>query len=281
MAIPQYAQSGYGTYLKKQSSDLQDALATSHNTGSTSSRVSIGGNRSSTSSSKNGVNKGTSRLRKNADAIPDYNIWTALAKACMNATAEWFDSMTERRGLEAQATGYLNQVQTSQMNATLVDNRKELAELDVRSACNEVYNQYFNGQIQAFEQGLQDAQTTASQQAQSASSGVRMNSGSKAEVDKSNRVSAEINQKIIQRNTESNASNARQQMYAQMRQLSDLDLQKANYIAQGYVAMGNYQAMKIQAKAIKPLEQAGFAFAESMASSISNMGGMGGGFGGK
>ena len=281
MAIPQYAQSGYGTYLKKQSSYLQDALATSHNTGSTSSRVSIGGNRSSTSSSKNGVNKGTSRLRKNADAIPDYNIWTALAKASMNATAEWFDSMTERRGLEAQATGYLNQVQTSQMNATLVDNRKELAELDVRSACNEVYNQYFNGQIQAFEQGLQDAQTTASQQAQSASSGVRMNEGSKAEVDKSNRVSAEINQKIIQRNTESNASNARQQMYAQMRQLSDLDLQKANYIAQGYVAMGNYQAMKIQAKAIKPLEQAGFAFAESMASSIPNMDGMGGGFGGK
>lgn len=269
MAIPQYAQSGYGAYLKKQSSDLQDALATSHNTGSTSSRVSIGGNRSSTSSSKNGVNKGISRLRKNADAIPDYNNWTALAKASMNATAEWFDSMTERRGLEAQATGYLNQVQTSQMNATLVDNRKELAELDVRSACNEVYNQYFNGQIQAFEQGLQDAQTTASQQAQSASSGVRMNSGSKAEVDKSNRVSAEINQKIIQRNTESNASNARQQMYAQMRQLSDLDLQKANYIAQGYVAMGNYQAMKIQAKAIKPLEQAGFAFAESMAISIS------------
>ena len=281
MAIPQYAQSGYGAYLKKQSSYLQDALATSHNTGSTSSRVSIGGNRSSTSSSKNGVNKGTSRLRKNADAIPDYNIWIALAKASMNATAEWFDSMTERRGLEAQATGYLNQVQTSQMNATLVDNRKELAELDVRSACNEVYNQYFNGQIQAFEQGLQDAQTTASQQAQSASSGVRMNSGSKAEVDKSNRVSAEINQKIIQRNTESNASNARQQMYAQMRQLSDLDLQKANYIAQGYVAMGNYQAMKIQAKAIKPLEQAGFAFAESMASSKSNMDGMGGGFGGK
>ena len=281
MAIPQYAQSGYGTYLKKQSSYLQDALATSHNTGSTSSRVSIGGNRSSTSSSKNGVNKGTSRLRKNADAILDDNIWTALAKASMNATAEWFDSMTERRGLEAQATGYLNQVQTSQMNATLVDNRKELAELDVRSACNEVYNQYFNGQIQAFEQGLQDAQTTASQQAQSASSGVRMNSGSKAEVDKSNRVSAEINQKIIQRNTESNASNARQQMYAQMRQLSDLDLQKANYIAQGYVAMGNYQAMKIQAKAIKPLEQAGFAFAESMAISRSNMGGMGGGFGGK
>lgn len=281
MAIPQYAQSGYGTYLKKQSSSLQDALATSHNTGSTSSRVSIGGNRSSTSSSKNGVNKGISRLRKNADAIPDYNIWTALAKTCMNATAEWFDSMTERRALEAQATGYLNQVQTSQMNATLVDNRKELAELDVRSACNEVYNQHFNGQIQAFEQGLQDAQTTASQQAQSASSGVRMNEGSKAEVDKSNRVSAEINQKIIQRNTESNASNARQQMYAQMRQLSDLDLQKANYIAQGYVAMGNYQAMKIQAKAIKPLEQAGFAFAESMASSIFNMGGMGGGFGGK
>ena len=94
-----------------------------------------------------------------------------------------------------------------------------------------------------------------------------MNSGSKAEVDKSNRVSSEINQKIIQRNTESNASNARQQMYAQMRQLSDLDLQKANYIAQGYVAMGNYQAMKIQAKAIKPLEQVGFAFAESMAGS--------------
>ena len=93
MAIPQYAQAGYGEYLKKQSSSLQDAIATSHNTSGTSSRVSIGGNRSSTSSSKNGVNKGTSRLRKNADAIPDYNIWTALAKACMNATAEWFDSM--------------------------------------------------------------------------------------------------------------------------------------------------------------------------------------------
>ena len=83
-----------------------------------------------------------------------------------------------------------------------------------------------------------------------------MNEGSKAEVDKSNRVSAEINQKIIQRNTESNANNARYQMYAQMQQLSDLDLQKANYMAQGYIAMGNYQAMRIQAKSIKPLEQA-------------------------
>ena len=62
-----------------------------------------------------------------------------------------------------------------------------------------------------------------------------------------------------------------------MQQLSDLDLQKANYMAQGYIAMGNYQAMRIQAKSIKPLEQANYAFGESLANSFMNKYG-GGGF---
>lgn len=261
MNIPQWAQSGYGAYLKKTS------VA---NTTKRSSRVN-------TQSSQNYTNKATDRMRQQADMIPDYNVWTIIAKAGVKATAQWFDSMTERKSLESQSQSYIYDAQLSFMNANLIDTQKQLAELDVRSACNEVYNQYFNGQIQAFERGLQDAQTTASQQAQSASSGVRMNEGSKAEIDKSNRVSAEINQKIIQRNTENNASNARQQMYASMQQLSDLDLQKANYMAQGYIAMGNYQAMRIQAKSIKPLEQANYAFGESLANSFMNKYG-GGGF---
>lgn len=262
MAIPQYAMPNYGSYLNKTS------VA---NTTKKSSRVNI-------QSSQNYTNKGTDRMRQQADLIPDYNAWTIIAKAGIKATAQWFDSMTERRQLESQSQGYLYSAQSAFMNANLVDTQKELAELDVRSACNNVYNQYFNGQIQAFEQGLQDAQVTANQQAQSASSGVRMNSGSKAEINQSNKLSAEINQKIIQRNTESNANNARYQMYAQMRQLSDLDLQKANYMAQGYIALGNYQAMRIQAKSIKPLEQANYAFGESLANSFMNK--YGGGFGG-
>lgn len=261
MAIPQYAVPNYGSYLNKTS------VA---NTTKKSSRVN-------TQTSQKYTNKATDRMRQQADMIPEKNVWTIIAKAGVKATAQWFDSMTERRQLESQSQSYLYDAQLSFMNANLVDTQKKLAELaefDVRSACNEVYSQYLNGQIQAFEQGLQDAQTTASQQAQSASSGVRMNEGSKAEIDKSNRVSAEINQQIIQRNTENNASNARYQMYAQIQQqaqqLSDLDLQKANYMAQGYIAMGNYQAMRIQAKSIKPLEQAGYAFGESLANSFMN-----------
>jgi len=255
MAIPQYAMPNYGSYLEK----------TSVANTTRSANVQIN------ASNQKYTNKGTDRMRQQADMIPDYNWWTAIAKAGIKATAQWFDSMTERKSLEAQSNSYMYDFQLSMMNANLVDAQKQLAELDIRSACNEVYNQYYNGEIQAFEQGLQDAQATAAQQAQSASSGVRMNSGSKAEINQSNKLSSEINQYIIQRNTDSNASNARQQMYTSMRQLSDLDLQKANYMAQGYIAMGNYKAMQIQAKSIKPLEQANFAFGESIANSAMNM----------
>lgn len=255
MGIPQFAKPNYGSYL--------NSTSVSNTTRSANVQINA--------SNQKYTNKATNKLRQRADAIPDYNWWTAIAKAGIKATAEWFDSMTERKSLEAQSNSYMYDFQLSMMNANLVDAQKQLAELDIRSACNEVYNQYYNGEIQAFEQGLQDAQVTAAQQAQSASSGVRMNSGSKAEINQSNKLSSEINQYIIQRNTDSNASNARQQMYTSMRQLSDLDLQKANYMAQGYIAMGNYKAMQIQAKSIKPLEQAYFAFEESIANSAMNM----------
>lgn len=56
------------------------------------------------------------------------------------------------------------------------------------------------GEIQAMEQGVADAQKIASQRVQSASSGVQMDSGSKAELDQTNVLSAKINQYIIQKN---------------------------------------------------------------------------------
>ena len=242
---------------------------------------------------------GPDGLRRASNSIPNMNVWTALAKASINATAEYFNSMSKRRELEAQSNSLMYQAQTALMNSQIVESKlslipamKELNKIaietnnsNVLNAQNDVYNQYRMGEYQAMEQGLRDAQIIHGQRAQTASSGVLMTSASKAELDQSNVMASEINQHIIQENTNSavrraqanvtNLQNQSIELLSQSMQLigqeADLKMQQANFMAQAAILEGDSQASNIMAKSIKPFLNAGYEFGLSMAQSFSSM----------
>lgn len=255
-SVPYYAREGYGEYLKKTS-----VKNTTKNTSNTN--IFIQGS----SPNYTSTNKGVNNLRQAADAIPDINIWTKLAKAGVRATAEFYDSMSTRREQQHLSANYQYQALAYDMQSKLVDIDIQNAQLDIRSATNDVYNTYRMGEYQAMLQGLQDAQIIHGERASTASSGVRMNSESKQEVYKSNVYGAQQNQWAIQENTNSAARSAKMNVQKLMKNMSDLELQKANFKAQELIAMGNSQAAKIESKSIKPLENAIYAFGLSMANS--------------
>ena len=255
--VPYYAREGYGEYLEKTS-----VKNTTKNTSNTNIFIQGGNNYQQTS-----TNKGVNNLRQAADAIPNINIWTMLAKAGVRATAEFYDSMSNRREQEHLSTNYQYQALAYDMQSKLVDIDIQNARLDIRSATNDVYNTYRMGEYQAMMQGLQDAQIIHGERASTASSGVRMNSESKQEVYNSNVYGAQQNQWAIQENTNSAARSAKMNVQKIMKNMSDLELQKANFKAQELIAMGNAQASNIQAKSIKPFENAIYAFGLSMANS--------------
>ena len=261
-SVPYYAREGYGEYLEKTS--------VKNTTKNNSFNIFVqGGNNYQQTS----TNKGVNNLRQAADAIPDINIWTKLAKAGVRATAEFYDSMSERREQQHLSANYQYQALAYDMQSKLVDIDIQNAQLDIRSATNDIYNTYRMGEYQAMLQGLQDAQIIHGERASTASSGVRMNSESKQEVYKSNVYGAQQNQWAIQENTNSAARSAKANVQKLMKNMSDLELQKANFKAQELIAMGNSQAAKIESKSIKPLENAIYAFGLSMANS--GMGSMG------
>lgn len=264
ISIPRWAQPNYGAYLNKAS-----VKNTVNTVKSDPNNIFLVQSNNTVQSQSTGVNN----LRQFADTIPDYNVWTKLAKAGVKATAEFYDSMTKRRNQEQLANNYQYQAMTYAMqaeNALLgVDGVKQ----DIRGATNDVYNVYRMGEYQAMQQGLHDAQVIHGERAQTASSGVRMNSESKQEVYKSNQYGAQQNQWAIQASTESSAYSARMNVQKLMNSLSDQQMQVANLKAQEIIAQGNAKASNIQAKSIKPFMNAGYAFAISMAqSSMPSMG---------
>lgn len=259
-SVPYYAREGYGEYLEKTS--VANTTKTNNTFSSGSVSVNVYNHGQVTAK-----NKGINNLRQTADAIPDYNIWTKLAKAGIRATAEFYESMSDRREQEHLSTNYQYQALAYDMQSKLVDIDIQNAKLDIRSATNDVYNTYRMGEYQAMMQGLQDAQIIHGERASTASSGVRMNSESKQEVYNSNVYGAQQNQWAIQENTNSAARSAKMNVQKLMKNMSDLELQKANFKAQELIAMGNSQASKIESKSIKPLENAIYAFGLSMANS--------------
>ena len=192
----------------------------------------------STSVSKVSTNaSGANGLKRASDSIPNMNVWTALAKASINATAEYFNSMSKRRELEALSNSLMYQAQT-------------------------------------------------------ASSGVLMTSASKAELDQSNVMGAQMHQHIIQENTNSAVRQAQAnvtslqnqsiELLSQSMQLigqeADLKMQQANFMAQAAILEGDSKASNIMAKSIKPFMNAGFEFGLTMAKwgSENYMGSIGG-----
>lgn len=203
-----------------------------------------------------------SQVSKNADNIPDYNVWTALAKAGMKGYGAYLDARSQQRELRFGATVSRMSAQSARQNAYFADRQ---AKINARNSINDMYATFRMGEHQAMLQGVQDAQLTHKQQAVTASSGTRMNVGSKNEIDYTNRVSAEINQKSIQENTVRAASQYKlQSVNAEVNGL----LEVANYNAQALIAEGDARASDIMAKAVDPLGSGLLAFANSFVSSM-------------
>lgn len=146
----------------------------------------------------------------------------------------------QRRLLEYQAQNYDNQVKTAALNAKVADNN--------------MYNAYKVGAYRAMQQGLVDGQNIAAIRSASAQSGVRMNTGSKAEVEKSARLIKEQNRIANQMSTTSAAMNAH--------------IAKANAQAQGIIAEGNAQAARTMQHGYSPLLSGLSTFSTAFAMSL-------------
>lgn len=216
------------------------------------------------------------QLSKNADNIPNYNIWTRLAKAGLKGVAGYVSAKTQKRQLEFNASVSRYQAGTARMNGEFA---MKQAQLNAQGATQEMYNVYRMGEHQAMLQGQADAQVIHSQRARTASSGVRMDSGSKAEIDTTNRMGEEINRKALQESIIHNASAMKIQ--ATNYEVQGI-LEQANYTAQAYILEGDAKASEILAKQISPLGEGLTAFANSLISSYGgNIAGGDTGFGGK
>lgn len=90
--------------------------------------------------------------------------------------------------------------------------RAAVAGLNERAAKLNLESAYKTGEYEAMLQGLRDAQTIADTRAQTAGRGVRLNQGSAAEVEATQRMNADLNQMAIRRNTVAQANQARTQI---------------------------------------------------------------------
>lgn len=215
-------------------------------------------------------------INKNADNIPNWNIYARLAKAGLKGFSAYMGAKSQKRQIQFQADTANYQAQTARMNGEFA---MKQAQLNAQSATEQMYNTYRMGEHQSMLQGVADAQVIHSQRAQTASSGVRMDNGSKAELDTTNNMSAEINRKVLQEQVIQNAS--RMKIEATNQEVQGM-LEQANYTAQAYILEGDAKASEILAKQINPLGSGLKAFANSLVSSYGgNIAGGSNGFGGK
>ena len=222
------------------------------------------------------IQEQTDQLNKKADNIPNFNIYTRLAKAGLKGVAGYVSAKTQKRQLQFQADVARYQAQGAKSNAEFA---MQQAQLNAKGATQEMYNVYRMGEHQSMLQGVSDAQVIHSQRARTASSGVRMDQGSKAEIDTTNRMSEEINRKALQESIIHNASQMKIQ--ATNYEVQGI-LEQANYMAQAYILEGDAKASEILAKQISPLGEGLTAFVNSLISSYGgNIAGGDTGFGGK
>lgn len=117
--------------------------------------------------------------------------------------------------------------------------RAAVAGLNERAAKLNLESAYQSGEYEAMLQGLRDAQTIADTRASTAGRGVRLNQGSAAEIEATQRMSAELNQIAINRNTVAQANQARTQM--------------AQAQADALIAKGDAEAASILKRSSNPL----------------------------
>lgn len=214
------------------------------------------------------VTQSTNKLRGMADTIPNYNVWTKLAKAALNGYGSYLDSKTRKAQLKFNSQTSFLQATAALANA---DFAKEQAQLNAQATYDQMYSMYRQQEHQAMLQGVQDAQVIHTEEAVAAGKGTRLGVGSKAEIKKSNELAAKINQNAIWENAVNLAGQFK--MGATNQQVQGI-LESANYRAQAFVLMGDGMASQIMSDVIDPL---GDALISAGTSLLSSYGGNGGG----
>lgn len=158
---------------------------------------------------------------------------TALAVG--QGVSAFYNSQAQQKKFEMEASNYEYQATTAGLNAD--------------AARRQMYNARYMGEWQAMQRGLADAQATANIRAQNASSGVRMNEGSKREVEYSQRQAAELNQIAIQQSTTNQAMEAYRR--------------EANLRAQQTALQGQAEAARILSNSSNPFLAGLTSFASS------------------
>ncbi len=175
-----------------------------------------------------------------ADSNPLTNYGAMGGQALVAGISAYTTALQQERKYQAQASEYQSQVATANTN--------------VATARNNMYNAYQMGAYKAMLTGLTNGQKIANVRAQNAQSGVRMGTGSKAEVESSQRLMKEVDRITQQQNTTS----------AAMREY----VNAANYKAQGIIAQGNADAANIMAGGISPFLSGLSSVSGSLAKSL-------------
>ena len=214
----------------------------------------------STTAQKNAKNA-SGRLSSTADNIPNYNVWTRLAKAALKGTAEYYNVRSQKTQLKNNSYQEAMQANVAMLNAQY---SKQISDLNAENTRNEMYNVYRMSEHQAMIQGFQDAQVMHAQVAQTGASGTRIGVGSKKELDQTNELGHTINQNTLWENTISQANALRTE---EVNYQTQGILQQANYIAQAYVSQGNAQASQIVADSLDPVGEGILSAVNSFAGS--------------
>ena len=214
----------------------------------------------STTAQKNAKNA-SGRLSSTADNIPNYNVWTRLAKSALKGTAEYYNVRSQKTQLKNNSYQEAMQANVAMLNAQY---SKQISDLNAENTRNEMYNVYRMSEHQAMIQGFQDAQVMHAQVAQTGASGTRIGVGSKKELDQTNELGHTINQNTLWENTISQANALRTE---EVNYQTQGILQQANYIAQAYVSQGNAQASQIVADSLDPVGEGILSAVNSFAGS--------------
>lgn len=220
-------------------SDVMKIWFRSHfGSGQTHSAANASGYHDTQDDAINELNGNTSEQSSISSVSPNY--LGAGAKSLSAGISAYTTAMQSKRYYEAQANAYQSQVTTANANAS--------------TAYNNMYNAYQMGAYKAMLTGLANGQRIANTRAINAQSGVRMSSGSKAEVESSQRLMKEVDRITLQQNTTS----------AAMKQY----VNAANYKAQGIIAQGNADAANIMSSGISPFLSGLSSMSSTLAASL-------------
>lgn len=176
-----------------------------------------------------------------ADDSSSLRSYSAMAgNALVSGISAYTTAQQHQRYYQSVASEYQSRVATANTN--------------VATARNNMYNAYQMGAYKAMLTGLANGQKISEVRARNAQSGVRMGTGSKAEVESSQRLMKEVDRITQQQNTTS----------AAMREY----VNAANYKAQGIIAQGNADAANIMSGGISPFLSGLASVSGSLAKSL-------------